>query len=265
MEPDKLLKAVVGLVELVARLRGPDGCPWDAKQTEETIKVYLLEEAYEVLDAIERSAPQDICQELGDLLFQIVFLTQMAAEREEFDLIQVMEGITEKMIRRHPHVFGEKEVRDAKEVAANWAQIKRIENGAPQEASSSLRSIPSDLPALLRAHRLSERASKVNFDWPDAAAVWLKIEEVFAELRTAISERQEAEATRKIGDLVFSLASLARHQGLNAESVLRSTNRRFLKRFEMMETKLQEAGLSLEEATRKQMEQTWEAVRDKVA
>ncbi|MBL6978842.1 MAG: MazG family protein, partial [Desulfobacteraceae bacterium] len=159
MDINRSADAIRSLVKLVARLRGPGGCPWDAEQTDDTIKIYLLEEAYEVLDALEGVSPREVCSELGDLLFQILFLAQLASERGEFDFNEVVEGITEKMTRRHPHVFGDTRVDGAEDVASNWVKIKRKETGRPKSTSFLLQSVPSDLPALLRAHRLSERAS----------------------------------------------------------------------------------------------------------
>jgi len=150
MDTDRLAGAIRSLVELVTRLRGPGGCPWDAKQTDSTIKIYLLEEAYEVLDALEDSSPEEVCSELGDLLFQILFLAQLASERGEFDFNEVVEGITEKMTRRHPHVFGNTRVESAEDVSSNWVKIKRTEKGKSKETSFLLQSIPSGLPALFK-------------------------------------------------------------------------------------------------------------------
>ena len=163
MNKDTLSKAFVALTELMATLREPGGCPWDAEQSMRTIKMYLLEEAYEVLEAIERENSSEVCGELGDLLFQIVFLARIAEEREAFDLLGVIEGITEKMIHRHPHVFGRVKVESAEEVSKNWAEIKRTENGETDPYVSLLHGVPAALPALLRAHRLSERASKAGW------------------------------------------------------------------------------------------------------
>ena len=250
------------LVALVARLRGPGGCPWDAKQTDSSIKVYLLEEAYEVLEAVERSLPGDVCLELGDLLFQILFLARLAQEREEFDFADVVEGVTKKMVHRHPHVFGNTRVDNAEEVATNWARIKRNEKGATSRASSLLKNVPTDLPALLRAHRLSERASNVDFDWVDARGVWDKVGEEFFELESAIDSQDREEIAEEIGDLLFSLVNLARHWGLNAEHQLRMANSKFVKRFEEMESELRSSGIELEDATAEQMDRAWEKIKN---
>ena len=262
MDTDRLADAIQSLVELVARLRGPGGCPWDAKQTDDTIKIYLLEEAYEVLGALEGSSPQEVCSELGDLLFQILFLAQLASEREEFDFKEVVEGITEKMTRRHPHVFGNVRVESAEDVSSNWVEIKKAENGNSKDTSSLLQSIPSGLPALLRAHRLSERASKVGFDWANRDEIWAKVQEEIKELRSAINHGDREEIAEEMGDLLFSLTNLARHSDTNAENILRKGNQKFLERFEKMEARLADSGIGLEEATLDQMNRAWEDVKE---
>ncbi len=262
MDFDRLSKAIVALVELVQRLREPDGCPWDKKQTESNIKLYLLEEAYEVLAAIELSPPQEVCSELGDLLFQILFLAQLAIEKNQFDFVDVVEIITEKMIRRHPHVFGQKKVDSAEEVTFNLTQIKKAEKNAANDISGLLESIPMDLPALLRAHRLSERASKVGFDWTDTAGIWDKVREEFDELDSAVVEGEREKVAEELGDLLFSVVNLCRHKGLNAEHLLRMANIKFQKRFKEMEKRLEATGTQLEEASLEEMNGIWDKVKD---
>ncbi len=262
MDADRLAIAIRSLVELVARLRGTGGCPWDAEQTDSTVKIYLLEEAYEVLDAIDGSSPQEVCSELGDLLFQIIFLAQLASERKEFDLTEVVETVTKKMIHRHPHVFGKTRVETAEDVASNWAKIKKAENGAHKDTSSLLRNVPSGLPALLRAHRLSERASKVGFDWANTDEIWEKVQEEVEEVRAAMVDGDREQVSAEIGDLLFSLTNLARHWGTNAEHLLRDANQKFLLRFEKMERRLADAGIRLEEATLEQMDRAWEEIKE---
>ena len=235
MDKDRLSQALLALSEMMERLRGPDGCPWDVIQTDSTVKLYLLEEAYEVLDAIERGAPEDVCQELGDLLFQIIFLCKMAEERGEFDLVKVTEEVREKMVNRHPHVFGPNNVKSAEEVADNWARIKEREKEADKISLSLLKGVPQNLPALLRAHRLTERATRMDFDSPDAEEIWAEIEEGFGELRKNISEQDKNRIGKEMGDLLFALANLARVSGLNAEDLLREANRRFLERLKKIE------------------------------
>ncbi len=262
MNFDRLSKAIVALVELVQRLREPDGCPWDKKQTASNIKLYLLEEAYEVLAAIELSPPQEVCSELGDLLFQILFLAQLAIEKNQFDFVDVVEIITEKMIRRHPHVFGQKKVDSAEEVTFNWTQIKKAEKNAANDISGLLESIPMDLPALLRAHRLSERASKVGFDWTDTAGIWDKVREEFDEVGSAVAGGEREEVAEELGDLLFSVVNLCRHKGLNAEDILRMANIKFQKRFKEMEKRLEATGTQLEEASLGEMNEIWDKIKD---
>ena len=218
--------AVKALMDLVARLRSPGGCPWDAKQTDSTIKIYLLEEAYEVLDAIDKSSAADVCEELGDLLFHIIFLARLASERRQFDFIDVVEKITEKMIRRHPHVFGETKLNNAEEVVENWAIIKKGEKG-PLSDASVLDSIPGNLPALMRAHRLGERSSRVGFSSQDANTAWDEAIEKFDDLKAAVANGEKSLVGQKMGEVLFCLATLSRSWGLNSEHLLRIQNRRF--------------------------------------
>jgi MazG family protein len=261
IDTDKLGGAMGELLSLVRRLRAPNGCPWDAKQNNHTIKVYLIEEAYEVLDAIENASSDETCGELGDLLFQIVFLAALAEENGEFDFMEVVEKITAKMIRRHPHVFSGTKVDSADQVAVNWARIKREESDDAESVSASLKHVANGLPALLRAHRLSERAAKTGFDWADRGEIWKKVLEEVEELKRAVHSDDEQAAYEEMGDLFFSLVNLSRHWGMNAEDLLRSANQKFLDRFEQMESHLNQAGVSLEKATTDQMNGAWEAVK----
>jgi len=232
MDPDRLSKAVIDLVELVSKLRGSGGCPWDAKQTDATIKLYLLEEAYEVLEAIEKASAADVCQELGDLLFHILFLARLAEEREEFDITEVIEMITGKMIRRHPHVFGDTTVNGVEDVAVNWARIKKEEKKTAGDTASPFSSIPLNLPALLRAHRLSERASKAGIGSPDADDTWDKVLDQFESLKNTVDAHDKESFGRQIGLLLFHIVNLARFWGLNSEHLLRSANSDFADRLE---------------------------------
>ncbi|MCP4681377.1 MAG: nucleoside triphosphate pyrophosphohydrolase [Desulfobacterales bacterium] len=236
--PDNRLSgAIVALVALVKRLRSPGGCPWDAEQTDSTIKTYLLEEAYEVLEAIEQGSPADVCQELGDLLFQILFLAQMAAERGEFDLTELVEKITEKMIRRHPHVFGETSVNNSDDVSMNWARIKEAEKGSSMDRASALQDVPVKLPALLRAHRLCERASKIDPDRQRPGDVRDNVLDGFEKLKMTVIEQDEDLFKEEIGDLLFNLTGLTRKWGFNAEDLLRNANNKFVDRFKKMNNK----------------------------
>lgn len=235
MKSDDLSRAFSALDTLITRLRGPGGCPWDARQTYETIKTYLLEETYEVLEAIEQGSPEDLCQEMGDLLFQLLFLAGIAEDRGEFSLVEVIESITEKMIRRHPHVFGGKRVDSPDEVAANWDEIKKRENGPAAAPASFLRRVPSNSPALLRAHRLGERASRARPQPSGPVKAWSPVEEGFERLRDAVLQGDAEGVGEKAGDLLFALVNLSRSWGLNAEHLLRAANERFIDRFEEME------------------------------
>lgn len=228
MDKDKLAEAFLDLCDLVSKLRGPGGCPWDARQTEETIKTYLLEEAYEVLDAVDRGDPEDLCHELGDLLFQILFLAVIAQEKGHFDLVRLIQGITRKMIRRHPHVFGAAKVAGAEEVAENWEKIKKREKGLSDRSAKLMESVPSNLPALLRAHRLMERATRLRPHNPDMRT---QVQDAYQKLSEAFAEGDARSLTRQMGDLFFALAGLARQRGLNAEHVLREANERFVEQF----------------------------------
>jgi tetrapyrrole methylase family protein/MazG family protein len=228
MNKDQLAKALSALSDLVSRLRGPEGCPWDREQTDSSIKMYLLEEAYEVLDAIENGSPEGVCEELGDLLFQIIFLASLAEVRGEFDLTEVMEKIASKMIRRHPHVFGDVQVKNPAEVSKNWEEIKKTEKGASDAVTPLLERVPIDLPALMRAHRLSARALQSNIVQKNEANPWEQAQAEFDDLQGAIAEEDKERIRILVGDLLFSLANLARHFGFNAEDALRGANNKFI-------------------------------------
>jgi ATP diphosphatase len=231
MNEDKLTEALLSLSGLVSRLRGPEGCPWDIQQTASTVKMYFIEEAYEVLDALENGSADEVCQELGDLLFQIFFLADMAEDKGDFDLVDVVEEITEKMINRHPHVFGGTTVTSPEEVSENWEKIKRSERGDSGTGPSLLESVPIHLPALLRAHRLGEWASKIDPDFTNEDYLWGEAEKAFNDIRKAFSDRNKDLFGEGMGQLLFCLANLTRHFGLNAEHLLRDVNQAFLERF----------------------------------
>jgi len=228
MDKNELAKAFLDLWDLVTRLRGPGGCPWDARQSEDTIKTYLIEEAYEALDAVDRNDPEDLCHELGDLLFQILFLAAISEEKGHFDLARLIKEITRKMIHRHPHVFGDAKAADAEEVAENWERIKRRERGLSRRSSKLMESVPSNLPALLRAHRLMERAARLRTDAPD---MWVRVQDAYRKLAEASAGGDGSSISREIGDLLIALAGLAKQRGLNAEHVMREANERFIEGF----------------------------------
>lgn len=241
---------------ILHRLRAPGGCPWDAEQTHESLVPNLIEEAYETVDAIRRDDIPHLREELGDLLLQVVFHSELASERGDFDLDEIARGISEKLIRRHPHVFGASGADDTESVLRQWDEIKRAEKGTEDEAF--LHGIGQGLPALLRAAKLQKKAAKVGFDWPDEGGVTDKIREELDEVAAADSPEAAAE---EIGDLLFSVVNLARFRKLDPEVLLAAANRKFEERFGVMEQALKERGIELGDATLDQMEAAWQAAK----
>lgn len=247
-------------VAIMARLRGPGGCPWDREQTFDSIKRYTLEETYEVFDAIERRAWPDLKDELGDLLLQVLFYAQMAAEAGYFTIDDVADNLNAKLIRRHPHIFGDAAATDPDAVLRNWEQIKKAEKqNAPDRPQSLLGDVPRTMPAMLEAGKLGSRAAKVGFDWPDASGLFDKIEEEIGELKAEIAPEAEvptAAVEEELGDLLFTVVHLARHLRVDPESALRGANAKFRSRFAAME---QAAGgaEALESLSSEQLEQLW--------
>lgn len=231
------------LLAIMARLRDPErGCAWDLEQTFATIAPYTLEEAYEVADAIERGNLADLREELGDLLLQVVFHAQMAREQGAFDFDDVARGIGEKLVRRHPNVFGDVRVADSAEQTRMWEEQKAREKAAAGKVRSALDDVPVGLPALTRAVKLTKRAARVNFDWPDAQGVWAKLDEELAELRAAEAAASPDEIAAELGDVLFVLANLARKLGVDPESALRGTNAKFERRFRHVEARAAASG-----------------------
>lgn len=241
------------LLELMARLRDPQvGCPWDRRQTFVSIAPYTLEEAYEVLEAIERGQPAELQEELGDLLFQVIFHARMAEEAGWFDANDVVRGLVAKMVRRHPHVFGEARLTDEASLRAVWEEQKRFERaekGAQDAQQSALDGVALALPALMRAIKLQKRAAHEGFDWPDASAVWPKIEEELVELREAMVSGEKRQIEEELGDVLFALTNLARKLGLDPEVALRASNAKFERRFRGMEALAAQRGLTLAHLT----------------
>jgi ATP diphosphatase len=229
---------------IMARLRGPGGCPWDREQTFDSIKPYTLEETYEVFDAIERRAWGDLKDELGDLLLQVLFYAQMASEAGYFDLRDVADNLSAKLIRRHPHVFGDTEAADAKAVLRNWEQIKVEEKKSKPANSSLLEDVPRSMPATMEAGKLGSKAAKVGFDWPGPDGLFEKLEEEIAELHAEIKSGDALRMQEEFGDLMFTAMNLARHLKMDAESALRGSNARFRKRFAAMEAAAGAGGLN---------------------
>ncbi|MFA4884532.1 MAG: nucleoside triphosphate pyrophosphohydrolase [Desulfotomaculaceae bacterium] len=245
------------LVNILARLRGEGGCPWDREQDHRSLRPYLLEETYEVLEAIGEEDAYKICEELGDLLLQIVFHAQIADEESYFNMNDVIEGISEKMIRRHPHVFGSVAVKDSKEVIINWEKIK-AEEKAGNKPASLLSSVAKSLPSLMHAVRLQEKAASVGFDWPDYRGALAKVREEIVELESAISSSKPVEIERELGDLLFSTVNLARLLGIDPETALLETSGKFVRRFVFIEKMAGLAGRDLRSCTLSELDEWWE-------
>lgn len=262
------------LVDLVARLRAPDGCPWDRKQTLETVRAYLIEEAHEAAAAVAGGDWREIAAELGDLLFQVAFVTRLGEEAGALDRSQVVDGVVDKMIERHPHVFGSAEERlgSAEEVEAAWERrkLETAEEAAP--TPSLLAGVPRSLPSLVAAYRMTQKAAGVGFDWPDAADVLAKLDEETAELRQALEgraherpagERQREEIEEELGDVLFTVANLARKLGVDPDAALDRTNAKFRRRFGHVERRLAEDGPPLGEASLEEMDRLWDEAKEK--
>lgn len=252
------------LLEVMRQLRDPEsGCPWDLEQDFSTIAPYTIEEAYEVADAIERQDWEELRGELGDLLFQVVFYTQMASEAGHFTFDDVADGITGKMIRRHPHVFADGDATTADHVRGRWEDIKEAER-ADHADDSALAGVARALPALKRAQKLGERAARVGFDWPDRQGVKGKIVEELEELEEAVGTRDPTRIADEVGDLLFAVVNLARHLDVDAESALAAANGKFEKRFRAMETAIGAAGLEMRRMGLESLEQQWRNAKKKL-
>ena len=244
----------------MARLRGPAGCPWDREQTIESLRGFVLEETYEVLDAIDRGDHTALLGEIGDLLFEGVFLAQIERDEGRFNVADSLRAISTKLIRRHPHVFGKKasSVRTPGQVLEQWEVIKAREQKDAGERRSLLRGVPRTLPSLLRAHEIGSRVAAVGFDWARTRQVVDKIEEEVAELRRAVDNEGQARTEEEMGDLLFSIANLARKLGIEPESALRKANEKFSARFEALERAFEARGQSVHDATLEEMEAEWQ-------
>ncbi|MEK6374387.1 MAG: nucleoside triphosphate pyrophosphohydrolase [Acidobacteriota bacterium] len=247
------------LVQLMTTLRGAQGCPWDRKQTLGTLKPFVIEESYEVVDAIDRNDRAALAEELGDFLLQAVFIAEITREEGSFDIYDSVTAIHDKLVRRHPHVFGDVQADDAEQVLVNWEKLKNEERKA--ENKSVLAGVPQSLPALLRASRLTEKAARVGFDWRRTEDVFAKLEEEIGELHEAIESGDESKVHDEVGDLLFTLANIARKLNVNAEEALQSTNRKFTRRFESMERSVREQGQNLDQLALEQMDALWDEAK----
>ena len=268
MTPSPAAEEFIRLIEIVARLRAPDGCPWDREQTIDSLKPFVLEETYEVLETIDGHDHAGLAEELGDFLYQAVFLAQLETEADHFTIADSIRSITDKLIRRHPHVFerdrGEAALDTAGQVRTRWEEIKAQERGAQQKPPTLLGGIPPTLPALLRAFQIGVRAASVGFDWTSAAKVIDKIQEEVDELREVVAHDHPLDrgrAEEEMGDLLFSIANLARQLGIEPETALRKANDKFTRRFGLMEQSIASSGRAMNEMRLEEMEQEWESAK----
>ncbi len=247
------------LMEIMRRLRGPGGCPWDAEQNHESLKRYLLEECYEVFEAIDANNPELLKEELGDLLLQPVFHAAIAEERGEFTMDDILETICDKLIRRHPHVFADQVIQDSAAQVENWERIKKEEKGADRK--SALAGIPPHLPALMKAQKITEKAARVGFDWEHVDQVFAKVLEELHEFEETMTYNNQERMEAELGDLLFAIVNLGRFLSLNPEEALRKTINRFVQRFSYIENALHSNGIELNDATLEEMDRLWEEAK----
>jgi MazG family protein len=257
------------LVEIMATLRGPNGCPWDKEQDRNTLKPMLVEETYEVLEAIDNNDSESLAEELGDLLLHVVFQAQLGKEANTFNIDRVLDGICDKLVRRHPHVFGGETASSPEEVLKNWEAIKaqekteKLKDRTPEQRSL-LEGIPSKLPAIHEAHQISSRAARAGFEWPDIEGVFDKLQEETHELREAMTGPENSRQSRledEIGDILFVIVNIARFLKIDSESALKKANRKFKTRFQYMEAQLARAGRNLDGASLDEMETLWQQAK----
>ena len=249
------------LLDIMARLRGPGGCPWDREQTPSSLKPFLIEETYEVLEAIETDDARALSEELGDVLFQVVFHARIAEERAQFTMLDVLRGVVAKMVSRHPHVFGDSVVGTPREALAQWEALKQREAAASGRRRSVIDGVPRAMPSLVRAQRTQAKAARVGFDWSDARAAWAKVREEIAEAGNAVDAGKPEEVREELGDVLFSLVNVARLASIDAEDALHSATEKFHRRFTQMEAQLSGQGKSVESVPQAELERGWEAVK----
>lgn len=249
------------LMEIMRKLRAPGGCPWDAEQSHDSLKRYLLEEAYEVIEAIDAGDHAHLKEELGDLLLQPVFHAAIAEEKGEFSMDDVLDAINEKLVRRHPHVFGEEVIESSEAQVLNWEKIKQQEKGVQRK--SALSGVPPQLPALMRAHKITEKAARVGFDWEHTDQVFAKVMEELHEFEEAMLADDQKEMESELGDLLFAIVNLGRFLSIDPEEALRKTIQRFTKRFSHVEDGLHARGMAMQSATLAEMDVLWEEAKAK--
>jgi len=245
------------LIRIVKKLRAPDGCPWDRDQTNESLLPYFLEEAYEVIESVDAKDWKTLKEEIGDIFLHMVFQADLMEEKEEFSIDETLDGINQKLIRRHSHVFGDKEADAAKSAKQNWEEVKHKE----KKRKSRLDGVPTNLPALVRAQRLQEKASYAGFDWDMVEQVWDKVHEEILEVKEAQTEGAKEHIEEEIGDVIFAIVNLARFLGIPAEDALRKTNKKFTDRFAKVEAELKRRGKEVEESDLEEMDAIWESVK----
>ena len=245
------------LIEIVDTLMGENGCPWDNVQTRESLKPYLVEETYEVLEALDTNDPDQIKDELGDLLYQILFHSKISSKSNEFDIKDVLDNLKEKMVRRHPHVFKEGQINTPDQVIERWEEIKKEEK-THSNHPSILDSVPKQLPSLLKAQKLQKKAAKEGFDWDEISDVFDKLDEEIAEFKSAVLEGKDTDIQSELGDILFVLVNIAKFKKIDAEEALRSTNNKFIKRFQHIEQEVAKQGKTLKETSLEDMERHWQ-------
>lgn len=258
--PANAFESLGALMQLIRILRGANGCPWDKQQTPRSIVRYLTEEIYELVEAVESGNPDQIREELGDVLFHIFVIAEMFDEKGLFDIGEVARGNTEKMTRRHPHVFGGDHLENPSTIRQRWHQIKQSEKGGDQE-SSVLDSVPVQLPALMRAYRISERAARSGFDWSDISGVMAKAEEEWGEFKTALKKNANEQASMEFGDILFTLANIARFAGIHPETALTGAVKKFEKRFRKLEKRVAGIGATLDSRSQPELDRIWEEIK----
>tara|TARA_B100000586_G_scaffold61787_1_gene42661 strand:+ start:847 stop:1629 length:783 start_codon:yes stop_codon:yes gene_type:complete len=256
------LNSLSKLIKITDTLMGEDGCPWDKVQTRESLKPYLVEETYEVLDALDANDPEKIKDELGDLLYQILFHSKISSLKGEFNFRDVIDNLSEKMVRRHPHVFQEGELNTPDQVVKQWEEIKRNEKNQANQ-KSILDNIPKNLPSLLRAQKLQKKAAKEGFDWDQISDVFDKLDEEIAEFKEAVLKKKSADIQNEIGDIIFVITNIAKCYKIDAEEALRSTNNKFIKRFQYIEQKIEAKGKTLKDSPLEEMERYWQEAKNK--
>ena len=249
------------LLDIMARLRAPGGCPWDREQTPSSLKPFLIEEAYEVLEAIEADDARALSEELGDLLFQVVFHARIAEERAQFTMVDVLRCVVDKMVSRHPHVFAESVVGTPREALAQWAALKQRTAAASGRWRSVIDGVPRAMPSLVRAQRTQVKAARVGFDWSNARAAWDKVREEIAEAGEAVDAGNPEQVREELGDVLFSLVNVARLSSIDAEDALHSATEKFRRRFTEMEAQLSAQGKSVESVPQAELERAWEAAK----